>query len=177
MKMTLRRATPADAPALATVHVASWHKAYRGIVPDSHLQGFTVERRTERFRESLATHAEETYVAESGGQIFGLLTLGDCRDADADHQTTGEIWGIYLSPEHWRKGIGRFLAEQGESILALRGRSVATLWVLEANEQARRFYEAVGFRTDGATKEVQLGAPLSAVRYCKKLKEAEHPPP
>lgn len=173
MKLTLKRATPDDVPALAKVHVALWHKAYRGIVPDDYLQSFTVERRTERFRESLAKDAEETYVAESGGQVLGFLTLGDCRDTDVDHQFAGEIWGIYVSPGHWRKGIGRFLAERAESMLAHRGRFVAILWVLEANEQARHFYEALGFVTDGATKEMKLGIPLTAVRYRKKLKPAE----
>ena len=171
--MNIRLATVDDATALAKIHVESWLKAYRGIVPDAHLHGFTVERRTERFRQSLADNSEETYVAELDGQILGFLTLGDCRDSDVDHSTTGEIWGIYLSPQHWRKGIGRFLAKQGESMLASRGCSVATLWVLEANGQARRFYEAMGFETDGATKEVELGAPLKAVRYRKKLKDAE----
>ncbi len=173
MKVNLRCATPNDAPALAKVLVASWQKAYPGIVPESHLQGFTIERRTERFHQSLASGVEETYVAEHDGEILGFLTLGDCRDTNVDQQITGEIWGIYLSPEHWRKGIGRFLSEQGEAMLVSRGRSFATLWVLDANAQARRFYEAMGFELDGATKEVNLGAPLKAVRYHKKLKDAE----
>jgi len=134
-----RRATPEDAAALARVHVASWHKAYRGIVPDAHLQGFTVERRTERFRQSLASDSEETYLAERDNRIVGFLTIGGCRDEDVDRATTGEIWGIYLAPSYWRKGIGRFLCGQGEKMLASRGFCVATLWVLEKNVQARRF--------------------------------------
>jgi len=173
MKAMVRRATLADAAVLARVHVASWHEAYRGIVPDAYLQNFTVERRAERFRESLAKDAEETYVAELDGQVAGFLTLGDCRDDDMDHRLTGEIWGIYLAPEHWRTGLGARLARQAEELLASRGRSVVTLWVLEANAQARRFYEAMGYDVDGATKQVTLGAPLTAVRYRKSLKGAE----
>ncbi len=76
-------------------------------------------------------------------------------------------------PEHWRKGIGITLCKQSESMLASRGYSVATLWVLEANDQARRFYEAMGFRVDGASKILNLGAPLKAVRYRKELSDAE----
>jgi len=171
--MNIRRATPDDAPLLARAQVEAWHKAYRGIVPDAYLQSFSIKRRTECFRQSLATNSEETYVAEVANQVVGFLTLGKCRDSDVDPKTTGEIWGIYLSPEHWRKGVGRFLSEQGETMLASRGFSVATLWVLEANDQARRFYEAVGFEPDGATKEVKLGAPLTAIRYRKKLEIAE----
>jgi RimJ/RimL family protein N-acetyltransferase len=119
--MKLRRATPDDALALAKAHVDSWHGAYRGLVPDSFLGGFTVERRTKRFRESIAAGAEETYVVEEDGEVLGFLTLGKCRDSDVDDNTTGEIWGIYLAPKHWRKGIGTLMTilqvKSGESIL------------------------------------------------------------
>jgi ABC-type sugar transport system substrate-binding protein len=40
-------------------------------------------------------------------------------------------------------------------------------------DQARRFYEAMGYEADGATKQVDLGAPFAAVRYRKSLKDAE----
>lgn len=169
MSVHLRQATPEDAPGLARVHVASWQAAYRGTVPDLFLERFTVETRTERFRQSLAAGAEETYVAEADGQMVGLLTLGGCRDPDLDGHVTGEIWGIYLVPEHWRQGMGTMLCKEGEGMLASRGYAVAVLWVLEANEQARRFYEAMGFQADGVSKEIHLGIPLTAVRYRKEL--------
>ncbi|MFC1525913.1 GNAT family N-acetyltransferase [Candidatus Latescibacterota bacterium] len=142
-------------------------------MPESHLQSFTVESRIGPFRQSLASGAEQTYVAECDGQVVGFLTVGDCRDADVDTQTTGEIWGIYLSPDYWRKGIGTSLSRYGEGLLRSRGRAVATLWVLEANDQARRFYEAMGFAPDGVTRQVDLGSPLTAIRYRKDLRTTE----
>jgi ribosomal protein S18 acetylase RimI-like enzyme len=169
MDITLKRATPADAPELARIHVAAWHEAYRGIVPDSTLEQFTVEGRTERFREFLADPSAETYAAEAGSRIVGFLTIGGCRDTDVEHSGTGEIWGIYVSPTHWRRGIGRFLCEQGQSLLASRDFVAATLWVLEANLPARRFYESMGFKPDGAIKQMPLGTDLTAVRYRKRL--------
>jgi ribosomal protein S18 acetylase RimI-like enzyme len=169
MRPTLRRATPDDAPALAGVHVAAWRQAYRGIVPDSYLEQFTVESRTKRFREFLADDSAETYAAEHGGRIVGFITLGGSRDPDVEPANTGEIWGIYVSPEFWRIGMGRFLCEQGQNILSSRDFAIATLWVLEANMPARRFYEAMGFQPDGATKELPLGIPLTAIRYRKRL--------
>lgn len=163
------RATVDEAAALARVHVDSWHAAYRGLVPDSVLQRFTYEWRTERFRESLAAGSEETYVIEVDGRVAGFLTLGNCRDSDADPARTGEIWGIYLAPQYWRRGIGTRALQAGERVLRSRGYEEATLWVLEGNEQARGFYEAMGFQLDGGTKEVELGIPLKAIRYRKKL--------
>ena len=45
------------------------------------------------------------------------------------------------------------------------GQPDVTLWVLEANEQARRFYVAAGFRPDGARQLLDLGGPVTEVRY------------
>lgn len=167
--MEIRRATPDDAAALARVHIDSWRGAYRGLVPDAYLDSLAYEGRTQRFRESLGADAEETYLAERDGNVLGFLTLGGCRDTDIDAQTTGEIWGIYLAPECWRKGIGSLLCRYGERILRARGYLAATLWVFGGNDSARRFYEAMGFRADGAAKMLNPGAPLEAVRYRKEF--------
>lgn len=167
--MDMRPAVVDDAPALARVHVDSWRAACGGLVPDSSLQGFSTQWREERFRESLATNAEETYVVQMGEETVGFLTLGAARDADLDVDRTGEIWGIYVSPDYWRTGIGRGLVEEAERMLRSRGYESAVLWVLEGNQQARRFYEAMGFGLDGESKDIDWGTPLKAVRYAKAL--------
>jgi hypothetical protein len=44
------------------------------------------------------------------------------------------------------------------------------LWVLASNEQARRFYEAAGWRPDGGAQTIELGgATLEEVRYRREL--------
>jgi ribosomal protein S18 acetylase RimI-like enzyme len=169
VKVNLRRATADEAGALAQVHLASWKAAYRGIVPEPYLEQFTIESGIERFRSFLASDPEKTYLAESGGRIAGFLTFGVCRDEDLDPASCGEIWGIYLSPEYWRRGIGTSICRQAEDMLASLGCSFCTLWVFEANNRARGFYEAMGFQPDGASKEVKLGVPLRAIRYRKSL--------
>ena len=50
--------------------------------------------------------------------------------------------------------------------LAQAGYRQATLWVLESNERARRFYEAAGWWPDGKVKtDCSLGFPLAEIRY------------
>ena len=98
---------------------------------------------------------------------MGILTIGPCRDTDLDVRLTGELWGIYLSPGSWRRGIAAYLVSETERLLKLRGYKAILLWVLEANVAARRFYEAPGFAVDGQHKTVELGKPLLAVRYRK----------
>ncbi len=167
--MDVRRATAEDATALARVHVDSWRHAYAGLLPEERLASLDCERRAASFRKSIESGMEETYLAESEGELVGFLTVGACRDTDLDPDTTGEIWGIYLAPGHWRKGIGRYLCSYGESVLRSRGCNRAVLWVLEANDRARSFYEAMGFRLDGGVKELDLGRQLTVVRYGKPL--------
>ena len=171
--MQIRPAEPADAEAVARLHVDAWRTAYRGLVPDSFLESLDWNRRAQRFRESLAQKDEETYLVELEGVVLGFVTLGACRDEDVDPEVVGEIWGIYLAPQHWRKGIGRQLCRFGERILHSRGFQEITLWVFTGNEQARRFYEAMGYRADGATKILNPGAPLETVRYRRALGDAE----
>ncbi len=167
--MNIRRATADDAPALARVHVDSWQVAYKGIVPDSHLQRFTVERREEAFRKAIEAGLEETYLAEADGQPIAILTIGPSRDADLDVNCVGELWGIYVTPAYWRHGIGTTLVHEAERMLASRGCTEIVLWVLADNGDARRFYEKMGFCLDGADRLIELGKPLKAVRYIKTL--------
>ena len=169
----IRRATIDDAAAIADLLITAWRVAYRGIVPDSHLAALSQEERTEHLRQSFRVGDRDTYLGESGSQLLGFVTIGPSRDSDVDPAQIGEIRGIYLVPEHWRQGIGTYLLSHGQRILRCRGYIEATLWVLAANEQARKFYEARGFQTDGAQKELPLGIVLRAVRYRKKLPDSD----
>ena len=165
--MQLRRAMAGDAPTLAQVHVAAWHAAYQGLVPDTYLQNFTLQKREAAFQAAIAAGTEETYLAIENGRAVGILTIGASRDADLDDHTCGEIWGIYVLPTAWRHGIGKALVQEAGRILRGRGYHRIVLWVLAGNVAARTFYAAMGFCPDGATKLVTLGAPLQAVRYVK----------
>jgi ribosomal protein S18 acetylase RimI-like enzyme len=167
--MQISPARISDAPVLARIHVDSWRAAYRGLIPDPYLERFTYQWREESFRQSLAANAEETYLIQQNDQVVGLLTLGAARDSDVDVSRTGEIWGIYLLPNYWRKGIGKKVVQEAEAMLKSREYETIILWVLEKNQQARQFYEAMGFNPDGASRSIDWGVPLKAVRYRKVL--------
>jgi GNAT superfamily N-acetyltransferase len=166
--MNLILAQPADAPLLAHIHVDSWRAAYRGLVPEARLERFTYEMREERFRASLSARAEETYLVAHDDEVVGILTIGAARDADLDFRIAGEIWGVYLVPSHWRKGIGALVVREAEMMLCKRGCEMIVLWVLEKNMQARSFYETMGYHVDGAVKTVDWGVELTALRYRKR---------
>ncbi|HEX7491314.1 MAG TPA: GNAT family N-acetyltransferase, partial [Candidatus Limnocylindrales bacterium] len=164
---SLRRATSADAPAVAAMHIRSWQVAYRGIVPDAHLDGLDVATRAARYDfDAAAPGAPETWIAVDGDEVVGFVTVAPSRDEDLPG--LGEVCAVYVAPERWRSGAGSALLAQAEALLAqaealLRdaGFNEAHLWVLEGNNRARRFYERVGWALDGARKVIEIaGRPL-----------------
>jgi GNAT superfamily N-acetyltransferase len=165
----IRRATPEDAEAIARIQVGTWRAAYRGLVPDAHLEQMSVERSTARHREALAEGRLEVYLAWEAGEAVGFVGVGSCRDEDADVRMTGEVWGIYVLPSRWRRRVGARLCRFAEQILGARGFSTAVLWVFAGNANARRFYEAMGYAPDGASKILEVGKPLEAIRYRRGL--------
>ncbi|HUG46928.1 MAG TPA: GNAT family N-acetyltransferase [Candidatus Limnocylindria bacterium] len=167
----LRRAHQADAEQIARVHVLTWQSAYRELLPAPFLAGLSVEARRGHWANQLAVlSAERTpWLAEADGEVVGFAHVGPSRDDDAG-PTTGEVYAVYVLPDCWDRGLGRNLLQHGERDLLAHAYDEATLWVLDSNERARRFYEAAGWHTDGATKTERLGSvELSEVRYRRAL--------
>ena len=147
----VRAARREDARPVAEVHVASWRHAYRGLLPEDSLERQSVDDREAMWLGAFADPEPKSgaFVAEIEGRIVGFASFGPSRDEDAS-EGTGEVPAIYVDPSVMGKGVGRELLEEATAELRLAGFSRATLWVLEANERARRFYENEGWAWDGA---------------------------
>jgi len=168
--MIVRTASIEDARSLAQVHVASWSAAYRGMLPRSLLSGFTVEMWEQKFRELLDEGASRTALIEDGDRVLGYTTIGSCRDSDKREKNCGEVWGLYIAPDNWGRGLGLNLTRWALEELRAKGYVVVTLWVFEENRHARRFYESLGFAADGSRERVIPDAP-AMLRYCKHFAE------
>jgi L-amino acid N-acyltransferase YncA len=170
-EFTIRPAAPADAAAIAAIHVRTWQVAYRGVMPPDFLDGLDPARRAIGWERTLAQPRprESTLVADYGGVVVGFANVGPCRDEDA-LETDGEVRSIYVDPDRWDAGAGRALMVAGLAALSEAGFTTAILWVLIQNDRARRFYEAGGWRADGATKdEDSFGVQVSELRYRRPL--------
>ena len=169
----VRRAGPEDAEQIAVVHVRSWQGAYRGLLPQDYLDGLDPADRVERWRRILERGdwpAAGTIVAVRDGRVSGFAAFGPTRDADAGQVRVGEVNAIYVLPEAWGTGLGRALMTAALSRLAAAGGQEATLWVLEANARARRFYACAGWAADGCVKHQDVAAtPVSELRYRRPL--------
>ncbi|MEU7010117.1 GNAT family N-acetyltransferase [Streptomyces sp. NPDC046332] len=170
--MSIRAALPADAAAIATVHVRSWQVAYRALLPHPYLDGLDVEERTAVWSARLeAPEPASVLVAtEAGGRVVGFCAFRAWPDDDLDATTTGEIAALYAAPEVWGSGVGRGLLAASEEALAADGFREAALWVLADNARGRRFYEAAGWRPDGTVvQDTTAGRTLDELRYRRPL--------
>jgi GNAT superfamily N-acetyltransferase len=171
MPSGIREAVPADARAIAEIHVRSWQAAYRGQLTDDFLDALAVEDRLDQNRRSLEEPRAgwTTWVVEEGAGPVGFAVTGPSEDADAGERTA-ELYAIYLDPERLGTGTGRRLFEPAGEDLRSRGFRAATLWVLETNERARVFYEAAGWAHDGTVTSERIDCEMRpTVRYRVEL--------
>lgn len=165
--MLIRNATAADASGIALVHIETWRVAYRGQMPDAVLDKLDVGRCTGFWQERLSQMRGAVFVAEQDRNIVGFCDLIPSRDKDVDCRAIAEIAAIYILPPHWRTGTGRALCESTLATARAQDYKAVTLWVLDSNAGAKQFYEAMGFRLDGAAKAEKAsdGSELLEVRF------------
>ncbi len=171
MSFIIRNATVKDAAGIANVHVKTWQHAYRGQIPDDYLDALSVEKRAQGWKKALekADSGVHAFVAEVDGEIVGWCTCGVSRDEDATSET-GELHGIYIRPDYINKGLGSRLVDRALEALHEDGYVMATLWVLDTNVKARKFYKRMGWKEDGNTKDEPRDTfTLHEVRYAITL--------
>jgi RimJ/RimL family protein N-acetyltransferase len=166
----VRPARIEDVAAIAEIHVRSWQAAYAGLIPQSYLDSLTPAQRepgwTRAIQDGDASRGGTLLVTDDGEKVIGFARICESRDADSAASDVGEVQAIYLAPDAWGTGAGRALMTAALARLTELGYQQATLWVLDSNVRARRFYAAAGFHPDGAVKDDDShGFVLREIRY------------
>lgn len=148
-QLLIRDAIPADAAAIAGIHLRSWRHAYRDLAPREAWAALTEEVRRDRWISTLATPRERhhTLVAESGGRMVGIGMATP--PSETAFGARGEIRSLYVEPDAARMGIGRRLLGEVAARLANFGFQGAALGVVLGNAPAIAFYEALGGQRAG----------------------------
>ncbi|QVN18151.1 GNAT family acetyltransferase [Burkholderia pyrrocinia] len=100
----------------------------------------------------LATQPELFFVATSGARVVGTLMAGF-----DGHR--GWLYSFGVANDARRLGVGRALIAHAESALAARGCLKINLQVLPGNDDACRFYAALGYRVE---ERISFGKTLPA---------------
>ncbi len=153
MTITIRRATPSDADALASFAARTFAETFaHSSTEDDMALHLSSTYSTEQQREAIVDASIDVLVAEDGTSLAGYAQL---RAAAAPECVTErpaiELWRFYVD----RPWHGRGVAQQlmGAVTDAARSRSARAIWlsVWSQNERAKAFYSRYGYRQVGTT--------------------------
>jgi len=171
--IAIRRARPADAAAIAAVHVAAWRSAYPGILPDTYLARLSVARQAAHYESAIRSGVGVHVAAASGldlpgglasglgPRIVGFVTAERVRGRSLGD---GEIETLYVLDDWRERGLGRRLIRAAAAHLASIGCRSAYLWVLRDNP-SRWFYQRLGGRPAAETTVRVGGLPVAQTAF------------
>jgi GNAT superfamily N-acetyltransferase len=172
--ISVRLATVDDSDQITRAHIRTWQAAYAHVLPAAYLASFDPSVWAERRRRQITeqTPPDECFIAEVDDEIVGHATVGRFRGGDDLREpAVGEIFAMYVVPEHWSAGVGAALMRAALDHLVGHGLNEVRLWVIADNPRARRFYERFGYIADGGSRMVPVGAdypdalPIEHIRY------------
>jgi GNAT superfamily N-acetyltransferase len=144
--IALRQAVTSDAGTLAALHSESWRSSYRGILSDDYLDGAIFDERTTYWQESLnAPEPERRYIliAEQAGEVLAFVSVY----LDEEPKYGALLHNLHVRPHLKGQGLGKLLMNEAAEWTLAQNINQMHLWVFEANNEARRFYEALGGKT------------------------------
>lgn len=165
MKFDIRLATLEDVKCCADIHAKSWEFAYSGILSKDIIDKHSI-RWPVIWSKMLTMNTDSHYVVVLDGIIIGFLTISISRDADLN-ELFYEIIGLYLDPKFIGDGYGKRAMDWIKGEIKSRGYDNISLWVLEENDHAKRFYEKSGFKADGKNKPSGLDDTREVRYICK----------
>jgi len=167
MNITIRLAIPADAPDMAEVHMRSWEVAYKDFIPADYIREKNAGRPA-LWQRIITDENTTQYVIQSDGKTCGIMCVAPPQDEDVSEEFY-ELHGLYLHPDYYRQGIGTVAMDFAIDIARNLNKTQMTVWVFADNTNSINFYKKCGFTVDGATKILQCGKPLTAIRMRRKI--------
>ena len=179
----IRAAHQNDVLGMAKVRLDTWRATYRSIVPDEFLKGLSYQSTSERWQKAFWENRKPgvaVFVAENElKDIVGIAICGPEQSQDPIY--LGEIYVLYVLPQHQNQGIGRELVAACVRHLIQKLKVETMLvWVIAENPY-RRFYESLGGKlVRKKTKEIggkviaEVGYGWQEVHQLALLQPAQH---
>jgi ribosomal protein S18 acetylase RimI-like enzyme len=166
----IRYADVKDSKTLGYIHAESCKVAYKDIYPKSLLEKTTTEAWKGYFYKVLSKKHQEIVLIFKDNEPAGFMSMRICREKFfTKNKKVMQIHRIYLLPSYWHQGLGTELINWGEQELKKRKYNKIILWVYENNKNARKFYEKLGFKFDGAKRSISSNKKLIICRYVKAI--------
>lgn len=163
----LRAAGPDDADAVADLHARSWRTHYRGSLTDGYLDGAVDSERQAFWRRRLRRPTPDLWVRLAALPEDSRLAGFACALLHHDVRWGTLVDNLHVDPAMPRRGIGRALMRAlGEHLDAVGSTMPVHLFVLQANDPAKAFYEALGGK---AMETLALTEPDGSAPLCTRM--------
>lgn len=157
----VRRGRTSDAGVLADVFSDAWHYTYRGIIPDSHLNLMVARRGPQWWRHAVRSRPGLATL-EVDDAVVGYAMYGTSSEKGSRR---GELFEIYIEPNHQGLGFGEHLFESCRHRLDLRNLRGLITWALEDNHRAIDFYWRRGGRPFAEALDTVGGRQLRKIGF------------
>jgi ribosomal protein S18 acetylase RimI-like enzyme len=158
--ISIRRAIPGDAQKIGAVFDAAVRENWTYLGELARKPMFPPEE----WDKVVIEHAAPNVLlvaADESGDVIGFTAV---------HPPDGEMYLLFVHPEHSGRGVGRALLEAAHDSLRAAGCREAFLYTHQENERALSVYEAAGYRRDGSVRESDFrGIHLREPRLVKPL--------
>ncbi|WP_374348214.1 N-acetyltransferase family protein [Chitinimonas sp.] len=172
-EILIRAARPEDAEHIGRIRVAAWQAAYRGVMPDTYLDGLDPTANLDGLRLRLAAPdaAFRVLMGECDGVPQGFLISGTPRFVcDAG---SVELYALNLAPAAWGRGLAQAMIAESLEQARRDGAQRMGLWCIASNQRALRCYDRAGFALGGQrrTSDDLTGLPITEVDCWHDLAE------
>ena len=133
----LRLGTPQDLTAIRDLQIASWQKAYQGILPAQFLTDNVPTILDQRWADWPGPDWR-VFIACQGENLIGFLSL------DLAHDGGGFVDNLHVAGAAQGAGVGRSLMVMAAQEVRHTGLDRLWLTVIRENEAARAFYSSIG---------------------------------
>jgi lincosamide nucleotidyltransferase A/C/D/E len=153
----VRDATVADVPAACIVRTRSWRAAYAGLMPQPVIDSLDLGTMWSAWRATVErppTRWHRLFVTGPPGEVHSYAWV---RPVDGSRDAA-EVAAMYSDPTAWGTTAGWATFRTGVGFLQSSGFTDLSLWMLQGNERAGRFYERAGWRADGQQQTTNTAA-------------------
>lgn len=139
--MEVRQATGDDIEGVQRVARRAWTAAYEDIVGRAEIDACMREWYSREFLEERLDASDLGYfVAVTDKEVVGYASAGP-RKGDSE----GQLFTIYVDPDHWGEGVGTELLAAATDHLAMLGMERMRVEVFAENDVGNAFYQTHGF--------------------------------
>lgn len=161
--VSVRPATPDDAPELGRIQVDTWRAAYSDVVPVAVLDALSTDVATPTWAASIAAAPSAKHhvlVAMEQQWRVGFAAVGPTEDlepGDPQPDSTAQLAVILVEPRWGRRGHGSRLLAAVVDTIRNDGMTRMIAWIPEGDTVTRDFLTSAGWAPDGLVRALDTG--------------------